>query len=136
MFTVILVVIGYSSFIIKCLVMHSSLGLFPNDCVCVLTLYFCLSYDCLQHLFINVHICIILRFPPVFWKLIRMWPRWASLRPRCASYRHGSLCQSLEWPIFLPSKFLLENLMFLSDILIKWLLANNKARQGKASLFI
>lgn len=58
----------------------------------------------LVFLWLKIYVCHVHRFLPVSWKPIRMWHRWAWLRPRCASYRHGSPCQSLESPIFLPSE--------------------------------
>lgn len=48
---------------------------------------------------------VLVRFQPGSLKPTRTWPRWVSLRQRCASSRPGSLCPSLESLIFLPSKW-------------------------------
>lgn len=53
----------------------------------------------------NVRNCVFVRFQPGSLKPTRMWPRWVSLKPRCASSRRGSPCLSLESLISLPSKF-------------------------------
>lgn len=53
----------------------------------------------------NVYDCVFVRFQPGSLKPTRMWPRWVSSKPRCASSRRGSPCLSLESLISLPSKF-------------------------------
>lgn len=54
----------------------------------------------------NFCLCVSVRFQPGSLKPTRMWPRWVSSRPRCASSRRGSPCPSLESRISLPSKYL------------------------------
>lgn len=78
-------------------------------CICVSwrMLVFVLTKrtNILQSHMCNIYICVIVRFRPGSLKPTRMWPRWVSSKPKCASSRHGSRCLSLESLISSPSRF-------------------------------